>query len=63
MNIFKTTRFSWWEIGLLKWASAFIGIAIGATWPGAFGGLALSFLVIGLLISTYLGYIWMYRKK
>lgn len=60
-RLFKRTPFSWWEIGLVKWASAFIGIAIGATWPSAFASLSLTFLLVGLIISAYLGFVWARR--
>ncbi len=59
MNIFKSTQFTWWQLGLLKWAVLFIGIAIGATWPEVFARYATILLVVGLLMSVYLGVIWL----
>lgn len=61
MNLFKRTPFSWWEIGMLKTASALIGIAIGATWPSAFSSLSLTFLLVGLILSVIIGFMWARR--
>lgn len=58
MNIFSSTTFTWWQLGLLKWAVFLIGIAIGASWPEIFAHYAIVLLVIGLLISVYLFYAW-----
>ncbi|CAN5711124.1 hypothetical protein BH11PAT2_BH11PAT2_08770 [soil metagenome] len=62
MNIFKSTNFTWWQLGLLKWAVLFIGIAIGATWPEVFAPYASLLVVVGLVISLYLVIVW-YRNK
>ena len=62
MNIFKSTNFTWWQLGLLKWAVLFIGIAVGATWPEVFSSYAVLLLIIGLVLSVYLGVIW-FRSK
>jgi hypothetical protein len=62
MNIFKSTRFTWWQLGLLKWAVLFIGIAAGATWPELLAPYALILLAIGLVISLYLGVVWLHNK-
>lgn len=53
MNIFTSTTFTWEALGMLKWASFLIGIAVGATWPGIFAPYAVELLVIGLLLSIY----------
>lgn len=58
MNIFRTTTFTWWQIGCLKWAVLFIGIAIGATWPEVFAPYAVPLLIIGLVLSVYLAIVW-----
>ena len=58
MDIFKPTSFTWWQLGLLKWAVLLIGIAIGSTWPTIFGQYALILLIIGLVFSCYLAVIW-----
>lgn len=59
MNLFKSTKFTWWQLGLLKWAVLFIGVAVGATWPELLAPYALVLLVIGLIISVYLGVVWL----
>ncbi len=62
MNIFKSTTFTWWQIGMLKWAVLFIGIAIGATWPEVFNKYIALLLVVGFMLSVYLGVVW-FRNK
>lgn len=62
MNIFKPTTFTWWQIGLLKWAVFFIGIVVGAQWPEVFAPYAALLLVLGLLISLYLVTVWVRNK-
>jgi hypothetical protein len=58
MNLFKSTTFTWWQVGMLKWAVLFIGIAIGATWPELFSQYALYLLMAGLVLSVYLLVVW-----
>lgn len=58
MNIFKSTQFTWWQLGMLKWAVLFIGVAIGATWSEVFVRLNIILLVIGLLLSIYPAMVW-----
>lgn len=62
MNIFKATKFTWWQLGLLKWAVLFIGVAVGATWPELFARYAVALLIVGLVLSAYLGYVWLQKK-
>jgi hypothetical protein len=62
MNIFKSTRFTWYQLGLLKWAVLFIGIAIGAYWPEVFAPYVMTLLIIGILISVYLIFVWIRSK-
>jgi hypothetical protein len=62
MNIFKSTRFTWWQLGLLKWAVLFIGIAVGATWPEVFAPYAVQLLILGLIASCYLSVVWLRRS-
>jgi hypothetical protein len=62
MNIFKSTRFTWYQLGLLKWAVLFIGIAIGAYWPEVFAPYVMALLIIGILISVYLIFVWIRSK-
>jgi len=62
MDILKPTTLTWWQLGLLKWAVLFIGIAVGATWPDVFRQYVGLLLVVGLVISCYLGSVW-FRNK
>lgn len=62
MNIFKPTTFTWWQIGLLKWAVLLIGIAIGATWSDALVAYVPLMLAVGLLLSVYLLVVWSRNK-
>ncbi|MFM2330963.1 MAG: hypothetical protein RLZZ26_470 [Candidatus Parcubacteria bacterium] len=62
MNIFTPTTFTWWQMGLLKWAVLCIGIAIGSTWPGVFAPHSVALLVVGLVISAYLAVVWFNKK-
>ncbi len=58
MNIFKPTTFTWWQLGLLKWAVLFIGIVIGSLWPTVFSKYALILLAVGFVIGVYLTIVW-----
>ncbi len=62
MDIFKQTVFTWWQVGLLKWAVFLIGIAVGATWPEIFAQYTRACLVVGLIFSAYVGYVW-FRQR
>lgn len=58
MTIFKTVQMSSWDIGVLKLAVGFIGIAIGSTWADIFAPYALIFSIIGLAAGLYAVYTW-----
>lgn len=58
MKIFKPTTLTWYEIGALKWAVFLIGIAFGAHWSSVFITYTVHFLIIGLLLSLYVGLVW-----
>jgi hypothetical protein len=62
MNIFKPTTFTWGQLGALKWGVFLIGIAFGATWPQLFSPYAIHLLTLGLLLSLYVGYVWIKQK-
>lgn len=63
MNIFfRPTKFTWWQLGLLKWAVLFIGIAIGAVWHDIFSDYAMVLAAVGLLLSIYLAMVWLRGK-
>ena len=58
MNPFQSYTLEWWQIGLLKISMIAFGIAVGATWPGVFGGwLTLLWLVFvaGAVYMTFVG--------
>lgn len=63
MNIFSSTNFTWWQLGLLKWAVLFLGLAIGSSWPSYFAPYALPLAVLGLLASCYLAVVWFRGKQ
>jgi hypothetical protein len=58
MNIFKSAKFTWWQLGILKWATLFFGLSIGATWPEIFAPYTTILLIIALIAGLYLGVIW-----
>lgn len=62
MNIFKSTTFTWWQLGMLKWAVLCIGVAIGAKWSAVFIPYGTLLAVIGLVLSLYLGVVWFKNK-
>jgi len=59
MKILSSTTFTWYQVGALKWAVLFIGIAVGSTWPEIFAQYALKLLVVGLILSAYVGFGWL----
>ena len=59
MDIFKSTKFTWWQLSLLKWATLFFGLGIGALWPEVFAPYATGLIAVGLIAGLYLGYVWM----
>lgn len=62
MDIFKSTRFTWWQLGLLKWATLFFGLGIGSLWPEVFAPSALVLIGVGILAGIYLGFVWLKNK-
>ncbi len=62
MTIFSSTTFTWYQLGALKWAVFLIGLAAGATWPKIFAQYAVYFLVLGILLSLYVGVVWFKQK-
>jgi hypothetical protein len=51
MRIFKSTTFTWWELGMLKWTGLSVGIAIGATWPDIFAHYAGALLIVAFVLA------------
>jgi hypothetical protein len=62
MNIFKSTRFTWWQLSILKWATLFFGLGIGALWPEVFAPYAKVLIGIGLVAGIYLAIVWVKGK-
>ena len=58
MRILKSTTFTWYELGALKWAVFLMGIAFGAHWPEVFAKYAFQLLAAGLILSLYVGLAW-----
>ncbi|OGQ56123.1 MAG: hypothetical protein A2W66_08360 [Deltaproteobacteria bacterium RIFCSPLOWO2_02_56_12] len=54
MNPFKSYVFTWWQLGLLKTSMLALGLALGATWPGAFARWRAILWVVFLIPAIYL---------
>ena len=57
MTIFKNYTFTWWQVGLLKFALLFVGIAVGSYWSTVLAPFALHFLVVGIALGLYIKYV------
>lgn len=57
MKIFHDYTFTWWQIGILKLCLIAFGVAVGATWPGAFIGWVVALWLIFAVTAVYLYYI------
>jgi hypothetical protein len=58
MTIFKPITMKWWQAGLLKLAMLSLGLVVGASWPGIFIPWRAEFLLLFLLPSLYLLWLW-----
>jgi hypothetical protein len=58
MNIFKSTTFTWWQLGMLKWTVLFIGLVIGALWPTYIIPFVPVLLVVAAVETIYLIIVW-----
>ena len=58
MDLLKDRMMHWWEIGLIKWAVLFIGIAIGANWPEIFQPYTVALVIVGAVVGVIAGYLW-----
>ncbi len=63
MNLLSSTTFTWWQLGLLKWAVLCIGLAIGAKFSDIFSQYITLLFIVGLGISAYLGTLWFKQKQ
>ena len=57
MNPFKSYTFTWWQIGILKFALLFLGIAIGAHWYEFFSEYITLLIILAAITSFYMAYI------
>jgi len=58
MNLFKSFTLTWWQAGLLKWSLIALGILIGSHWPNLFIPWSPALLILFVLPSIYLTWIW-----
>jgi hypothetical protein len=58
MAIFKSKKVSWWQVGVLKLALLFIGLAVGAQWSGALLPYVDMLAIVGLLAGLYSAIAW-----
>jgi hypothetical protein len=56
--LFRTVRYTFWQIGLLKLAMLSLGIAIGAYWPEVFLPYLTHLLILTLLLGIYLAVVY-----
>ncbi|MCC7160446.1 hypothetical protein IT399_01870 [Candidatus Nomurabacteria bacterium] len=57
MNIFKKYTYSWWQIGLLKLALLFLGMAIGTYWHEIFSQYINILIIVGIVLGVYLSFV------
>ena len=58
MSILKNVKYTWWQLGLLKFGVLFAGIAIGAYGANIFASNALGIFILGLVLSIYPWMVW-----
>jgi hypothetical protein len=59
MDIFKSKKIEWWQVGILKLSLLSIGIAIGAQWNSVFAPY-ISFLVgLGVILGVFMAFVWL----
>jgi hypothetical protein len=58
MKILATKTLTWWQVGIIKIASALFGIAIGAYWADIFAPYVCYILVAGIITGAYAGWMW-----
>ncbi len=61
--LFKTVRYSLWQIGLLKAAFLALGIAIGSCWPEVFLPYITELIVLTLILGIYLAIVYFRQSK
>jgi len=58
MNLFKSFTLKWWEAALFKICTISLGMIVGATWANVFIPLRALLLVICILSSICVTWIW-----
>jgi hypothetical protein len=58
MSIFKSFKLKWWEAALFKVCTISLGIIVGATWAGVFMPLRDVLLVVCVLSSLFVTWVW-----
>lgn len=58
MDIFKKRLMTWWETGLIKWATLLIGIAIGSYWSLVFLPYVSLIAAVGVLLGIIAAIFW-----
>jgi len=58
MDIFKSARFTFWQMSIFKISLLAIGIAIGAYWSETLLPYALALFVIGIILGLYVVWVW-----
>lgn len=59
MRIFKTGSYTWWQVGLLKFALLCFGVVIGAHWSFVFLPYTSILLGFGVVAGVYLSVVWL----
>ncbi len=65
-KIFRDYTLRWWQVSLLKIMMTAFGLAVGATWPGAFEDWLLWLWLTFLFPAVYLSYVFyprMWRSR
>ena len=58
MNIFKSFTMKWWQGTLFKWSMVSLGIVVGAAWPVIFNFWRTELLLLFILPTIYVTWIW-----
>ena len=58
MTLFNPITFTWWQVSILKLSLLSLGVVVGATWPGVFGGWREVLVVLFVVPAFYLTYVW-----
>lgn len=59
MNIFKSSTFTWYQLGALKWTAFLIGIVVGAKWAYLFTAHLVSIFIVGVALGLYVTVVWL----